>query len=1078
MFKKFGRWLTALIGLLPMAAFADTTGPFTVKDSDISLKILSQLFGGLTSSGGTDAFGSAISTFNGAILIVGGILATYTLLAGTLGTAHDGEMLGKKFSSVWIPIRYALGTALVLPVLTGGYCIMQQLVMWCILQGVGLANAVWTSYLSSPNLTIPVHMTTAHKKSVLNFANNVALAQICVQANASVLNEGGTAGGLIDGINKALMTYDYKVAYSTDGKTAYFGDQAGKLTLITRSICGSANLPAKPSASSVITPTSTGTGGKLGDISSAFRMGDISPVYDAHVSQSKDLIQNIGVLAKAAVTAETPLSEASVQAEADKYIIAIEASANSYANGNASPFAGIIAASQDQGWLLAGAWFTKLAMMNQTLNDAVNSIPTASSTWQLGSSFKFLDAIQPKIGAARTEIMDAMNITVPDSTSDEKDDSKGKNTQSSSMWSKTVQWFVEVFTGLDLEQLQDSTKHPLLVLQDAGNRMISAWSIAATGLMAVMAIAGVKVLGNGWDGGPVVFTLIGFAFLPIAGLVALGFTLAYLLPNLPFLMWIGIVLGWLIMCVEAILAAPLWAVMHLHPNGDDLTGRGGNGYMLLLGLLLRPALTIFGLIAALVLTELMGEFVNKIFFSVFFSGSSAGWGTGLVTILSVVFSMTVYTSAMVQLFRKTFSLMHVIPDQLMRWIGGGQEQMGQYAGGLAEAGQKGVQSAAAASSFLGERTAQTGGQAINQAKGIKDQRAQTRAREAATQSEITSQKENFSNAIGSDSVSKMDARTENAENALSQSNPMSQQGLTLRDSQNKMLKARSQGESQITSSMGATGKANYLNALADGNYKGQSVSEMSGSNDFEREANFASAVSTTMMQENQAANLEASSTQQSTANEQGQAQISALNNINSKLDNMGKPNDPTISPANVGSTNGFAGGSSSGNSGAQIQQGAFNQTAQNNVQANVVNSAFDTNLQGELLNPSLAQTMATSNVNPLGRNLTGNTAHIINHGGSSSGANHSAPTQPVNIPDPMSASQAVIQSPESASSTSLSNNDSNNFTPIGSNVDSSSNAQFSTFNSQPTDGSSASQSFDGSGTGQTGTPFNDPNKID
>ena len=51
---------------------------------------------------------SAISTFNGAVLIIGGILATYTLLAGTLGTAHDGEMLGKKFSSVWIPIRYSL----------------------------------------------------------------------------------------------------------------------------------------------------------------------------------------------------------------------------------------------------------------------------------------------------------------------------------------------------------------------------------------------------------------------------------------------------------------------------------------------------------------------------------------------------------------------------------------------------------------------------------------------------------------------------------------------------------------------------------------------------------------------------------------------------------------------------------------------------------------------------------------------------------------------------------------------------------------------------------------------------------
>ena len=79
---------------------------FEPSSGDISLKILSQLFGGLVDGGGVDAFGSAISTFNVAILSVGGILAAYTVLAGTLGTAHDGEMLGKKFSSVWIPIRY------------------------------------------------------------------------------------------------------------------------------------------------------------------------------------------------------------------------------------------------------------------------------------------------------------------------------------------------------------------------------------------------------------------------------------------------------------------------------------------------------------------------------------------------------------------------------------------------------------------------------------------------------------------------------------------------------------------------------------------------------------------------------------------------------------------------------------------------------------------------------------------------------------------------------------------------------------------------------------------------------------
>lgn len=1063
MFKKIGRLLGAMMGLLPTFAFAQTTGPFTVKDTDISVKILSQIFGSLTPVGGVDAFGGAISTFNGAILIVGGILATYTLLAGTLGTAHDGEMLGKKFSSVWIPIRYSLGTALVLPVLSGGYCIMQQLVMWCILQGVGLANAVWTSYLTSPNLTAPVYMTTDSKRAVLNFANNIALAQICTQANASILNAGGTGGGLIDKISQSVMNFNYDVSYSPDGTTAYFGDQAGKLTLLTRANCGSANLTVKPDSSQVIMPNTDSSGGKLGDISKAFRLGDISPVYEAHFKQAQDLITKMGVLAKTAVNSDSVLSESDVQTAADAYISGVQAAATSYSNGDNSPFAGIIAASKDQGWILAGAWFTKLAMMNQTLNDAVNSIPTANATFQLGSGFKFLDAVQPKISTARTAILESMNVPLPDSASDEKDDSKGKATQTSGIWSRIVQSVVQVFTGLDLENLQNTTKNPVLVLQDAGNRMITAWSTSITTLMLVVAPLGIRVLGNGFDAAPLVFTFIGFAMLPIAGLVTLGFTLAYLLPNLPFLMWIGIVLGWLIMCVEAILAAPLWAVMHLHPNGDDLTGRGGNGYMLLLGLLLRPALTIFGLIAALVLTELMGEFVNKIFFTVFFSGH----GAGLTTILTVIFSMTVYTSAMVQLFRKTFALMHVIPDQLMRWIGGGQEQMGQYAGGLAEAGQKGVQAAGQTGSFLGERTAQSAGQMIGQAKNLIDKNNSDKARKEAAMNEQISQNQSFESAgVTSEEISSMNERTAGAASRLASSNPQSQEGIVLSNSQNKMIKARTEGERQVASIAGETGRKNFATAVAAGTYKGRDIGSFNGSNEFEREANFASFVANDIVTNTSTAQREFSADQQS-------QQTQALQGVSNKLDNLGKPNDPSITPPVGGSTSSVGGVTQNVNTGSgqnlPVQGELFG-----NPQDNIVNNALQTNLNGELLNPGLAQTIASSGaVNPVSSGLTGNAATVIRSGGS-------MPTQtPISSPEPMTpnistGSQVTDFTPQSNTNIGLK-------TPeqIISTSDLDPSGQFSSSNITPlNEGVSPSQSFDGSGGAETGTPPAIPDNND
>ena len=106
--------IALLAMLLPSLAFASNL--FDVPAGDVSMKVLGAIFGGLLDSGGgSDPLLSGIKMFNGGCLIIGGILAAYTILAGTLNTAHDGEMLGKKFSSVWIPVRYSVGTALVLP---------------------------------------------------------------------------------------------------------------------------------------------------------------------------------------------------------------------------------------------------------------------------------------------------------------------------------------------------------------------------------------------------------------------------------------------------------------------------------------------------------------------------------------------------------------------------------------------------------------------------------------------------------------------------------------------------------------------------------------------------------------------------------------------------------------------------------------------------------------------------------------------------------------------------------------------------------------------------------------------------
>ena len=753
-------------------------------------------------------------------------------------------MLGKKFSSVWIPIRYSLGTALVLPVTSQGYCIMQQLVMWVILQGVGLADSVWNSYLTSPKtLALSQQMTTNQKNSILTFAENVALAAACVEGEASVYNANGSGGGFIDQILLTTGSYNYAIVQSPNDSSVYlFGDQTPMKSLNSSSNCGQAKIPKAPSTTQTVTQNNSSSNNNqvFGNLGAAFTMPDPSPIYIAHQNQAKILITTLDASAKKAIAAGTAIPMTDVNAAALVYVNAVQTASDSYASSD--PFQAVIKANQDQGWALAGGWFTRLAMLSQTLNTAVNATPTAGYVTQYGSGFKFLDAVQPKLAAAQKDILAIQNVSNNnDGASDEKNDSKGKQTQDSGWWQKTITNATAWVTGLDLRNLQNDTRHPILILQDAGNRMITAWSYAAFSLGTILAIgAAVPFVGQGVLAGGMV--IASFLMIPFAAMLTLGFTLAYMLPNLPFLMWIGIILGWLIMCIEAIIAAPLWAIMHLHPNGDDLTGRGGNGYMLLLGLLLRPALTIFGLIAALTVTQVMGEFVNKIFFAVFLSGD----GDGLTAIVQVIFAMSVYTTAMVQLFRKTFSLMHVIPDQLLRWIGGGQEQMGQYAGGMGEAAQKGVQSASAAGSFIGEKFQDTTGKVGSQIKNDQEKSRQSnRERDKAIDgAEATNAKFDM---ISTGAGQNIDNHVQDAQQALNKSRPGSLQQQQLTRDLAERTASLNQNLKSVQDQKGEPGVTALTNALESGTYETSNggtlnMSEVPGKNQFECQKNFADMV--------------------------------------------------------------------------------------------------------------------------------------------------------------------------------------------------------------------------------------------
>ncbi|ECD2026114.1 hypothetical protein EWJ39_23450, partial [Salmonella enterica subsp. enterica serovar Infantis] len=69
-------------------------------------------------------------------------------------------------------------------------------------------------------------------------------------------------------------------------------------------------------------------------------------------------------------------------------------------------------------------------------------------------------------------------------------------------------------------------------------------------------------------------TVIGpfFSFLMIVGLIN-GIMLAYVIPMIPYIIWMGIVLSYMATCIEAYVASPMWVLAHLAPDADDVVGK-------------------------------------------------------------------------------------------------------------------------------------------------------------------------------------------------------------------------------------------------------------------------------------------------------------------------------------------------------------------------------------------------------------------------------------------------------------------------------------------------------------------------
>ncbi|MHA6897995.1 DotA/TraY family protein [Ralstonia pseudosolanacearum] len=688
-----GKILLSILALLmPGLAMAAAGGPFDPPDSDVSMKVLNALFGnlGIFGAGGSDALGNVMQIFNGAVLIVGGILATYTLLAGTLGTAHDGEMLGRKFSSVWIPIRYSLGTALVLPVINGQYAVINYIVGWLLVQGAGLADNIWTKYMSSSNIQAQMQVGIT-EPSATALGWNAFSSLVCMRGFEYITKDGKN-GGTVDPIvvPGGALTAGITIDGGVNNTVYQFGFPNGGAGF-SPTTCGTMTVKAWEWP----TNAKTDVGGLTLLGNTQFAIDSAKKIADQNNQAAKELVNKLDTVAKAWVANPSTDPGASIAAAVAAYQATIKGNAaalvSAYSNLNE-----LQESAKRDGWAFAGAFYMKVSYLMDLTGRTTASIPEATGMKLDTGTFSqaFVAAYADPLKKIQASNDSAGHFAI--------NSVQGGSADEFGVW----KW---IKSGFDSTM---AIKHIFaistnFVLNDGSNpvlemKRLGQWTLGAAGGITMGYVSILTGLSEVPSQGTTA-TTIAIALLPIMLTVmpllfAAGFTLTYVVPMMPFLMWVGVFLGWLIMAVEAVIISSMWAVMHLHPNGDDLTGKGANGYSLVLSLMLRPAFSVMGLIASINIIYVFGQLINKIFADVFLlSQTDAGI---FVWIFGVLAAPLIYCGMMWMVIRKCFSATTTIADELLKWFGGQGASLGRTA---EELGGNGAGTYAAA--FTAARTA-------------------------------------------------------------------------------------------------------------------------------------------------------------------------------------------------------------------------------------------------------------------------------------------------------------------------------------------------------------------------------------
>lgn len=634
------------------------TDMLTPTAGDESVKLIDSLLGrdwhaiwsGATAATeAPSALYNILAVFNMLVLAGVVVLFFWVIAQGVLGTASEGKPLGSRYSTLWTPIRSAVAVGMLMPLPWGkGLSLLQSALLASIHGGIGLADTAWTAALD--------HMGQNAGAVSTQYRPGSAASEL--------------ARGILD-IRTAQRVMAEQMGAPVPGRVTEW-EPSGEKT-------GTWRIQFFPASGLSLRPVD------MGHITIACTDGHSGAGCTSQREAVETLIDDLGTVAEAAASwhsegSQTPVNPPDITAAVARYETAIAASIPAMkSEADADYQAGLadfVEAAGEMGWISAGSWYWTLAKYNQRAGESAGTVPILSPMATEAVS----RAVDGKLDTYFSVVRRAEEISTHDARGIAQGPASG-----------IVGWFNRhVFGGPyavinPAEMLTEGD--PVGNLQSVGHTVLSggmglaaAWVAGASAAKAADG-AGDSLWGKALELVPgagaakaaATEALVGFfesaspwVIMLVLPLLFGGIGLAFYLPAVPFVIWTMGVIGWLILVVETLIAAPLWAAAHAIPEGEGIAGQHGRqGYMLFLGVLFRPALMVVGLFSGMLLLTVVGKLIGR-GLTIFAAGMSADHIAGPITFIALMF---LCGGLVIAAAHKLFGLITWIPEHIMQWIG-------------------------------------------------------------------------------------------------------------------------------------------------------------------------------------------------------------------------------------------------------------------------------------------------------------------------------------------------------------------------------------------------------------------------